>query len=112
MRARARFNRRVLDVKQEGWAESVKIIFLCHYFPPEVNAPATRTHEHCREWVSLGHEVTVVTRAPNHPVGKVGRNADEVYDRRVLAARFESVVMALPEHPSGAPLHEPSRSQQ
>jgi glycosyltransferase involved in cell wall biosynthesis len=49
----------------------VNIIFLTHYFPPEVNAPASRTYEHCREWVRAGHEVTVVTCAPNHPAGVV-----------------------------------------
>ncbi|MEB2340165.1 MAG: glycosyltransferase family 4 protein [Nitrospirales bacterium] len=47
------------------------ILFLSHYFPPEVNAPASRTYEHCREWVRNGHRVTVVTCAPNHPRGKV-----------------------------------------
>jgi glycosyltransferase involved in cell wall biosynthesis len=49
----------------------VRILFLSHYFPPEVNAPASRTFEHCREWVRQGHEVTVVTCAPNHPRGVV-----------------------------------------
>lgn len=49
----------------------MRILFLSHYFPPEVNAPASRTFEHCREWVRAGHEVTVVTCAPNHPRGKV-----------------------------------------
>jgi glycosyltransferase involved in cell wall biosynthesis len=47
----------------------MKIVFLTHYFPPEVNAPANRTHEHCREWVKAGHEVHVVTCVPSHPVG-------------------------------------------
>ncbi|WP_295883587.1 glycosyltransferase family 4 protein [uncultured Thiohalocapsa sp.] len=42
---------------------------MSHYFPPEVNAPASRTYEHCVEWVRSGHEVTVVTCAPNHPRG-------------------------------------------
>lgn len=49
----------------------MRILFLSHYFPPEVNAPATRTWEHCRRWVAAGHDVTVVTCAPNHPRGKV-----------------------------------------
>jgi glycosyltransferase involved in cell wall biosynthesis len=40
-------------------------------FPPEVNAPASRTHEHCRSWVAAGHRVTVVTCAPNFPTGRV-----------------------------------------
>jgi glycosyltransferase involved in cell wall biosynthesis len=48
----------------------VRILFFSHYFPPEVNAPANRTHEHCREWVKAGHEVHVVTCIPSHPLGK------------------------------------------
>ncbi len=49
----------------------MRILFLSHYFPPEVNAPATRTREHCRRWAEAGHDVTVVTCAPNHPRGRV-----------------------------------------
>ncbi len=49
----------------------MRILFLSHYFPPEVNAPASRTYEHCKQWVQDGHEVTVVTCAPNHPRGIV-----------------------------------------
>lgn len=47
------------------------ILFLTDNFPPEVNAPASRTFEHCREWVNAGHRVTVITGAPNFPQGKV-----------------------------------------
>lgn len=47
------------------------ILFLSDNFPPEVNAPASRTFEHCREWVAAGHEVTVITCTPNFPQGKV-----------------------------------------
>ncbi len=47
------------------------ILFLTDNFPPEVNAPASRTFEHCREWVRLGETVTVITCAPNFPKGKV-----------------------------------------
>ena len=47
------------------------ILFLTDNFPPEVNAPASRTFEHCREWVRAGHQVTVITGAPNFPRGKV-----------------------------------------
>lgn len=49
----------------------MKILFLTDNFPPEVNAPASRTFEHTREWVKAGHEVTVITCAPNFPKGKV-----------------------------------------
>lgn len=48
-----------------------RILFLTDNFPPEVNAPATRTYEHAREWVGKGYEVTVITCAPNFPHGKV-----------------------------------------
>lgn len=47
------------------------ILFLTDNFPPEVNAPASRTFEHCREWVRAGHQVTVITCAPNFPKGRV-----------------------------------------
>jgi hypothetical protein len=49
----------------------MRILFLTDNFPPEVNAPASRTYEHCRYWSSQGHEVTVVTCAPNFPKGRV-----------------------------------------
>lgn len=47
------------------------ILFLTDNFPPEVNAPASRTYEHAREWVKAGHRVTVITCAPNFPKGRV-----------------------------------------
>jgi len=47
------------------------ILFLTDNFPPEGNAPATRTYEHAREWVRAGHHVTIITGAPNFPEGKV-----------------------------------------
>ncbi|MFN5164234.1 MAG: glycosyltransferase family 4 protein [Pseudomonadota bacterium] len=47
------------------------ILFLSDNFPPEVNAPASRTHEHCRQWVAAGTQVTVITCAPNFPKGRV-----------------------------------------
>ena len=49
----------------------MKILFLTDNFYPEVNAPASRTYEHAREWVKAGHEVTVITCVPNFPKGKV-----------------------------------------
>jgi len=47
------------------------VLFLTDNFPPEVNAPASRTHEHCRQWVAAGARVTVITCAPNFPKGRV-----------------------------------------
>lgn len=47
------------------------ILFLSDNFPPEGNAPASRTYEHAIRWVKNGHKVTVITCAPNFPEGKV-----------------------------------------
>jgi len=47
------------------------ILFLTDNFPPEVNAPASRTHEHGRAWAAAGEQVTVITCAPNFPTGRV-----------------------------------------
>lgn len=51
--------------------QGVKILFLSDNFPPEGNAPATRLWEHATRWVNAGHEVTVITCAPNFPEGKL-----------------------------------------
>jgi len=48
----------------------MKILVLTHYYPPEVNAPASRLSEHARVWAQAGHAVTVVTCVPNHPTGR------------------------------------------
>ena len=48
-----------------------KILFITDNYPPEVNAPATRTYEHCKAWVAKGADVTVITCAPNFPHGRV-----------------------------------------
>lgn len=47
------------------------ILFLTDNFPPESNAPASRTYEHACEWIEAGHQVTIITCAPNFPKGKV-----------------------------------------
>lgn len=49
----------------------MRILFLTDNFPPEVNATASRTYDHAKEWVKAGHEVTVITCFPNFPKGKV-----------------------------------------
>jgi glycosyltransferase involved in cell wall biosynthesis len=50
----------------------MRILFITDNFPPEVNAPATRTYEHCMEWIKDENvEITVITCAPNFPHGKL-----------------------------------------
>ncbi len=50
----------------------MKILFITDNFPPEVNAPATRTYEHIKEWIKEQNiDVTVITCFPNFPHGKI-----------------------------------------
>ena len=47
------------------------ILFLTENFPPESNAAATRVYERACYWAAWGHQVTVITSAPNFPEGKL-----------------------------------------
>lgn len=47
----------------------MRILFFTHYFPPESNAPASRVYEMCKRWAGEGWDVTVITCAPNCPMG-------------------------------------------
>ncbi len=49
----------------------MNILFITENFPPERNASATRVYERACYWIKWGHEVTVITCAPNFPEGKV-----------------------------------------
>lgn len=49
----------------------MRILFFSHYYTPEGNAPATRVSALCERWVRAGHDVTVITGAPNVPNGIV-----------------------------------------
>jgi colanic acid biosynthesis glycosyl transferase WcaI len=49
----------------------MRVLFISNYFPPEVNAPATRLYEQAKVWVQDGHAVEVLTSNPNFPEGKV-----------------------------------------
>ncbi|MGD9127515.1 MAG: glycosyltransferase family 4 protein [Planctomycetia bacterium] len=49
----------------------MRILVFSHYYYPEGNAPASRMHAMCSRWVQQGHEVRVITCAPNVPSGIV-----------------------------------------
>lgn len=62
------------------------ILFLTDNFPPEGNAPATRTFEHAIRWVRAGHQVTVITGAPNFPEGRLFEGySNSWYQREKMA---------------------------
>ena len=62
----------------------MRVLFVSPNFPPEVNAPATRLHEHAREWVRLGGEVDVITDVPNYPEGAVYDGYENRYSEETL----------------------------
>ena len=69
----------------------MRILFLSHYFPPEVNAPATRTYEHCKKWVEMGHEVTVISCVPHHPMGE----AYPGYSNKLVHVEYKDGIKAI-----------------
>lgn len=59
----------------------MRVLVVCHYFPPEIGAPQARVSDLARAWAQAADEVTVLTGMPNHPTGIV----PEVYRGRILA---------------------------
>ena len=72
---------------QAAFIEQMNILFLTDNFFPEVNAPASRTFEHCREWAKKpGCTVTVITCVPNFPNGKVFKGyANKLFQVETIA---------------------------
>ena len=64
---------------------SMRILVFSHYYYPEGNAPASRMSAVCSRWASQGHDVEVITSAPNVPGGVVY----EGYSNRLL--QFETI---------------------
>jgi 3-isopropylmalate dehydratase small subunit len=67
----------------------MRILFISNYFPPEVNAPATRVYEHAKQWVSDGHEVEVLTSCPNFPEGEVY----DGYENHLAVERVDGITV-------------------
>ena len=49
----------------------MKIVYVSHYFSPEIGAPSARIYEMARAWIREGHQVEVITGFPNHPQGQI-----------------------------------------
>ena len=69
----------------------MKILYVSHYFPPEIGAPAARVSELSRYWASEGHQVTVLTGFPNHPTGVVPREYRRKFRRLVMRESVDGV---------------------
>jgi glycosyltransferase involved in cell wall biosynthesis len=93
---------------------ALRVIFLTHYFPPEVGAPQTRLFELAQRCTAAGHAVTVVTGFPNYPTGVIPvdyrgkRSMDEKLDgirvlrTSVYATRNRGFVRRILNHLSFA----------
>lgn len=57
----------------------MRVLVVCHYFPPEIGAPQARLSDLARAWSEASDDVTVLTGMPNHPTGVV----PERYRRRI-----------------------------
>ena len=49
----------------------MRILWLSQWFPPDLGALPARLTEMARAWIARGHEVTVVTAFPHHPLGRI-----------------------------------------
>ncbi len=47
------------------------ILFLAHFYPPEMGGAGARLHGLARMLVQSGHHVTVITGFPNYPEGRI-----------------------------------------
>jgi len=65
-------------------ASYMRLLFISNYFPPEVNAPATRLYEHARQWVADGHQVEVITSVPNFPEGEIYEGYENRYQEETV----------------------------
>lgn len=52
-------------------SESLSVLFVSQYFPPETGAAPTRLDALTKRWAKAGHDVTVLTSAPDYPEGEV-----------------------------------------
>ena len=60
----------------------MRIIWLCHYFAPEIGAPQARLLELGRVFRDQGHSVGVVTCFANHPTGELRPEDRGLWQRR------------------------------
>jgi len=66
----------------------LKILFLTHFFPPEMGAAASRMHGLARWLDEWGHDITILTGFPNYPTGII----PEKYKMRfIVNDKIESV---------------------
>lgn len=71
----------------------MRILYVSHYFPPEMGAPAGRVAGLARLWAATGHEVHVLTGFPHHPTGRIHPGYRQAFRRGFLRENFHGVVV-------------------
>lgn len=64
----------------------MNILFLTHYFPPEVGAPQTRIFELAQKLRQRGHQISILAPFPHYPTGRVPETYQgKLYTRENMA---------------------------
>ena len=69
----------------------MRILIVCHYFPPEIGAPQARLSALARTWAADGDAVTVLTGMPNHPTGVLPADYRRAIRRRERADGYRII---------------------
>jgi len=69
----------------------VRILYVSHYFPPEMGAPAGRVAGLGRVWAAAGHDVHVLTGFPHHPTGRIHPDYRRAFRRGFLREELDGV---------------------
>ena len=69
----------------------MRILYVSHYFPPEMGAPAGRVAGLGRAWAATGHEVHVLTGFPHHPTGRIHPDYRRAFRRGFLREELDGV---------------------
>lgn len=71
----------------------MRILYVTHYFPPEMGAPAGRVAGLSRLWAAAGHDVHVLTGFPHHPTGRIPAEYRQAFRRGFLRENFHGVTV-------------------
>lgn len=89
----------------------MKILFISQYYPPEIGAASNRIGYNAKYLAQAGHEVSVLTSAPNYPEGKLykgyankytvqNENGVTVYRTRILLSPKTNAMSRLAHYMS------------
>src|SRR5262249_31252643 len=68
--------------------DRMKILWLAQWFPPDLGALPARITEMSSVWIREGHEVTVVTALPHHPLGVI---PEKYRGKLVMEENYEGI---------------------